>query len=79
MRNNTLTEACLFNSLIIAWLRRPKIVCISTKCLYELHHFLNWHFDAMDSIHGKYGFSQEENQRMTELVMNYFESLIHQP
>jgi hypothetical protein len=42
----------------------------------DLHEFLERHFQAMDSIHGKHGFSEEENARITELVMNYFDSLI---
>lgn len=42
----------------------------------DLHEFLEKHFQAMDSIHGKHGFSEEENARITELVMNYFDSLI---
>jgi hypothetical protein len=41
-----------------------------------LNDFINRHCDAMDSLHHKYGFSEEENQRITGLVMNYFESLI---
>lgn len=42
----------------------------------DLHTFLEQHFQAMDSIHGKVGFSEQENARITELVMNYFDSLI---
>jgi hypothetical protein len=42
----------------------------------DLHTFLEDHFQAMDSIHGTYGFSEEENARITELVMNYFDSVI---
>jgi hypothetical protein len=41
-----------------------------------LHEFLERHFQAMDSIHGKHGFSEKENARITELVINYFDSLI---
>ncbi|MDQ9172000.1 chlororespiratory reduction 6 domain-containing protein [Oxalobacteraceae bacterium R-40] len=42
----------------------------------DLHAFLEQHFQAMDSIHGKYGFSEEKNAQITELVMNYFDALI---
>jgi hypothetical protein len=42
----------------------------------DLNHFVNSHFEAMDSLHGKHGFPQEENQRITGLVVNYFESLL---
>lgn len=42
----------------------------------DLHDFLDRHFDALDSIHGKFGFPEEENARITELVMNYFDALI---
>jgi hypothetical protein len=42
----------------------------------DLYAFLEDHFRAIDSIHGKYGFSEEKNAQITELVMNYFDSLI---
>jgi hypothetical protein len=44
----------------------------------DLNNFINRHFDAMDSLHGKHGFPEEENQRITGLVMNYFQTLISQ-
>lgn len=42
----------------------------------DLNDFIHSHCDAMDSLHAKHGFPQEENQRITGLVMNYFVSLI---
>jgi hypothetical protein len=42
----------------------------------DLNDFINRHLDAMDSLHGKHGFPEQENERITALVMNYFQSLI---
>jgi hypothetical protein len=42
----------------------------------DLHLFISQRMDAMDSLHAKYGFSEEKSQRIGELVLNYFESLI---
>lgn len=42
----------------------------------DLHLFISQRMEAMDSLHAKYGFSEEKNQRIGELVLNYFESLI---
>ena len=42
----------------------------------DLHLFISQRLEAMDSLHAKYRFSEEKNQRIGELVLNYFESLI---
>jgi hypothetical protein len=42
----------------------------------DLHEFLLQRLLAMDSLHDMHGFSEEESLRITELVMNYFESVI---
>jgi hypothetical protein len=42
----------------------------------DLHAFLLQRLQAMDSLHARNGFSEEESLRITELVMNYFESVI---
>jgi hypothetical protein len=42
----------------------------------DLNEFLNRRMDAMDMLHAKFGFDEAENQRIGELVLNYFESLI---
>jgi hypothetical protein len=42
----------------------------------DLRAFLLQHLLAMDSLHARHGFSEEESVRITELVMNYFESVI---
>lgn len=42
----------------------------------DLRRFLSRHMDTMDNLHAKYGFSEETSQRIGELVLNYFESLI---
>jgi hypothetical protein len=42
----------------------------------DLHAFLLQRLQAMDSLHAKHGFSEEKSLRITELVMNYFESVI---
>ncbi|MDB5764975.1 MAG: hypothetical protein JWQ21_3970, partial [Herminiimonas sp.] len=42
----------------------------------DLHAFLLQRLEAMDRLHARYGFSEAENLRITELVMNYFASLI---
>lgn len=42
----------------------------------DLHLFISQRMEAMDSLHAKYGFSEEKSQRIGELVLNYFESLI---
>ena len=41
-----------------------------------LHAFLLQRLQAMNSLHARHGFSEEESLRITELVMNYFESVI---
>jgi hypothetical protein len=42
----------------------------------DLNDFLNRRMDAMDMLHAKFGFDEAENQRIGELVLNYFASLI---
>jgi len=42
----------------------------------DLHLFISQRMEAMDSLHAKYGFSEEKSQRIGELVLNYFDSLI---
>lgn len=42
----------------------------------DLRLFISQRIEAMDSLHAKYGFSEEKSQRIGELVLNYFESLI---
>jgi hypothetical protein len=42
----------------------------------DLNEFLNRRMDAMDMLHAKFGFDEAENQRIGELVLNYFASLI---
>src|SRR5712664_569959 len=42
----------------------------------DLHVFLLQRLEAMNSLHARHGFSETENLRITELVMNYFASVI---
>jgi len=42
----------------------------------DLHQFISQRMDAMDTLHAKYGFSEEKSQQIGEFVLNYFESLI---
>jgi hypothetical protein len=41
----------------------------------DLHAFLLQRLQAMDSLHARHDFSEDESLRITELVMNYFESV----
>lgn len=42
----------------------------------DLNEFLNRRMEAIDMLHAKFGFDEAENQRIGELVINYFTSLI---
>jgi hypothetical protein len=44
----------------------------------DLNDFINRHFDAVDNLYAKHGFPEQENQPITALVMNYFQSLLLQ-
>jgi hypothetical protein len=42
----------------------------------DLNEFVNRRMDAMDMLHAKFGFDEVENERIGNLVLNYFASLI---